>query len=84
MNSKEFEEAKDALDAFPQEQNNDTKLALYAYYKQATVGDATGPRPGFTQMVARAKYDAWAKLKGTSTADAEAGYIAEANRVLGR
>ena len=53
------------------------KLALYALYKQATVGDVSGKRPGFTDLVGRAKYDAWAALSGTSTEEARAGYVAK-------
>ena len=59
-----FEQAaKDALN-LPSRPDNDTLLKLYAYYKQATVGDVQGKRPGFTDFAGRAKYDAWKKLKG--------------------
>jgi diazepam-binding inhibitor (GABA receptor modulating acyl-CoA-binding protein) len=40
------------------------KLALYALFKQASDGDVKGKRPGFTDFVGRAKYDAWAALSG--------------------
>jgi len=45
-------------------------LKLYALYKQATKGDATGDPPGGFDYVARAKFDAWRAVKGTSTQDA--------------
>ena len=45
-------------------------LKLYSYYKQATEGDVQGARPGGFDFVGGAKYDAWAKLKGTSRDDA--------------
>jgi diazepam-binding inhibitor (GABA receptor modulating acyl-CoA-binding protein) len=48
---------------------------LYALYKQATTGDVSGDRPGLTDFVGRAKYDAWAKLKGKSKEDAMQAYI---------
>jgi diazepam-binding inhibitor (GABA receptor modulating acyl-CoA-binding protein) len=57
-------------------QPNDVLLKLYALYKQATVGDVTGPRPGGFDFVARAKYDAWSGLAGTSTDQAMEDYIA--------
>jgi diazepam-binding inhibitor (GABA receptor modulating acyl-CoA-binding protein) len=41
-------------------------LQLYALYKQGSEGDVEGKRPGFTDMVGRAKYDAWAAIKGTT------------------
>ncbi len=55
--------------------DNNTLLKIYALYKQATVGDNEEKKPGFTDMVGRAKWDAWAKLKGTSDKDAMQQYI---------
>lgn len=55
--------------------SNEMKLDFYALYKQATEGDAGGKRPGMLDVVGRAKYDAWAKLKGTSADDAMQRYI---------
>ena len=55
--------------------DNATLLKLYALYKQATDGDASGKRPGFTDMVGRAKFDAWAEIKGTSKDDAMQQYV---------
>ena len=46
--------------------DNQTMLKMYGLYKQATNGDASGSRPGFTDMVGRAKWDAWNEVKGTS------------------
>ncbi|MBM5570251.1 MULTISPECIES: acyl-CoA-binding protein [Deefgea] len=53
-----------------------TKLKLYALYKQGSEGDVSGERPSAIQFVAQAKYDAWAKLAGMSNQDAMQGYIA--------
>jgi len=55
---------------------NDTLLELYAFYKQATAGDVSGSRPGMMDLRGRAKYDAWAKRKGTSKDAAMEAYIA--------
>ncbi|MDG4606945.1 MAG: acyl-CoA-binding protein [Candidatus Contendobacter sp.] len=55
--------------------DNDTLLKLYAYFKQGSAGDVEGKRPGFTDLVGRAKYDAWAKLKGTAQEEAMQQYI---------
>jgi diazepam-binding inhibitor (GABA receptor modulator, acyl-CoA-binding protein) len=71
----EFEIAAQEAQQLPSRPGNDTLLNLYALYKQATAGDVSGSRPGFTDFVGRAKYDAWAKLKGTSKDAAMRSYI---------
>jgi len=55
--------------------DNATLLKLYALYKQASSGDNAEPRPGFSDMVARAKWEAWSGLKGTSSEIAMQQYI---------
>jgi acyl-CoA-binding protein len=55
---------------------NDVLLDMYALYKQATVGDVSGSRPGMLDLKGRAKYDAWAKQKGNSKDAAMTAYIA--------
>jgi acyl-CoA-binding protein len=55
--------------------DNMTLLKLYALYKQGSVGDNTDKKPGFTDMVGRAKWDAWNGLQGTSPADAMQQYV---------
>ncbi|MBI3350881.1 MAG: acyl-CoA-binding protein [Burkholderiales bacterium] len=55
--------------------DNATLLKLYALYKQGSAGDVDGKRPGFTDMVGRAKWDAWNELKGTGNDDAMQQYI---------
>jgi diazepam-binding inhibitor (GABA receptor modulator, acyl-CoA-binding protein) len=55
--------------------DNATLLKIYALYKQASVGDNTDKKPGFSDMVGRAKWDAWNGFKGTSSADAMQQYI---------
>ena len=55
--------------------DNATLLKIYALYKQAGTGDNAEPKPGFSDPVARAKWDAWTKLKGTSQEAAQQRYI---------
>ena len=55
--------------------DNATLLKIYALYKQATTGDNADKKPGFGDMVGRAKWDAWNGLKGTSNDDAMQQYI---------
>lgn len=56
--------------------STDAQLRLYGLYKQATVGDATGSRPGMLDVRGRAKFDAWAARRGTARGDAIAAYCA--------
>ena len=55
--------------------DNATLLKLYGLYKQGTSGDNTEKKPGFGDMVGRAKWDAWNALKGTSNNDAMQQYV---------
>ena len=70
-----FEQAAKDVQSLPERPDNDTLLRLYALYKQGSDGDVSGPKPGFFDFVGTAKYEAWAKLKGTSSDDAKQKYI---------
>ena len=70
-----FEAAVAASKNLPERPDNATLLKLYALYKQASAGDVDGKRPGFTDMVGRAKWDAWNEIKGTSSDDAMTQYV---------
>jgi acyl-CoA-binding protein len=70
-----FDTAAAEAKTLPTSPAQDVMLKLYALFKQATAGDVTGSRPGFTNMVGRAKYDAWAAVKGVSPDGAMRQYI---------
>ena len=70
-----FDKAVAASKSLPEKPDNTTLLQLYALYKQASEGDVEGKRPGFTDMVGRAKFDAWAAVKGKGKGDAMQEYI---------
>jgi acyl-CoA-binding protein len=72
---KKFEAASKSVKKLADDPSNDVKLQLYALYKQDTEGDVQGKRPGFTDMIGRAKYDAWAKTKGLTEDEAMQKYI---------
>ena len=55
--------------------DNATLLKLYSLYKQATAGDVAEQKPGFGDMLGRAKWDAWNVLKGTAKDDAMQQYV---------
>ncbi|WP_428417229.1 acyl-CoA-binding protein [Methylibium sp.] len=70
-----FDAAVAASKTLPEKPDNQTLLKIYALYKQATAGDVDGKRPGFSDMVGRAKWDAWNELKGTAGESAQQDYI---------
>lgn len=71
----QFDAAVAASKTLPERPDNNTLLKLYALYKQGTGGDADGERPGMSDFIARAKYDAWAAVAGTSKEDAMRQYV---------
>ncbi|MCX7814856.1 MAG: acyl-CoA-binding protein [Tepidimonas ignava] len=71
-----FEAALQRVQTLTRRPDNNTLLQLYALYKQATEGDNTSPKPGLTDLVARAKWDAWTKLKGLARDEAMRRYAA--------
>ena len=70
-----FEQAQADSKNLSERPDNATLLQIYALYKQASEGDASGKRPGFTDMVGRAKWDAWNEVKGQSGDVAMQGYV---------
>ena len=72
---KKFEAAVANSKNLSERPDNATLLKIYALYKQASVGDNAEKKPGFVDMVGRAKWDAWNGLKGTSNDDAMQQYI---------
>ena len=73
---KKFEKAAVDAKSLDERPSNEDMLKLYAHYKQGTTGDCTGDRPGMFDLINKAKYDAWAELKGTSKDDAMKAYVA--------
>ena len=70
-----FETAVAESKSLPEKPDNMTLLKIYALYKQASSGNVDGKRPGFTDMVGRAKWDAWNELKGKSGDEAMREYV---------
>ena len=73
--NEQFEKAVADSKNLPERPDNATLLKLYALYKQGSAGDVDGKRPGFTDMVGRAKWDAWNELKGQTQDEAQQAYI---------
>lgn len=71
----QFQQAVADSKDLPERPDNATLLKIYALYKQANEGDVDGKRPGFTNMVGRAKWDAWNELKGKPADEAKQEYV---------
>jgi diazepam-binding inhibitor (GABA receptor modulator, acyl-CoA-binding protein) len=71
----QFEQAQADVKKLTEDPGNSAKLKLYALFKQASSGDNTEKKPGFGDMVGRAKWDAWNGVKGQSSDEAMQGYI---------
>lgn len=78
-----FEQAAKDIQGLSERPDNDTLLRLYALFKQGSDGDVHGDKPGFFDFVGTAKYEAWAKLKGTAPDDAKQKYIDLVKKLVG-
>lgn len=71
-----FNDAVAASKTLSERPDNMTLLKMYSLYKQGSQGDVTGERPGMTDFVARAKWDAWQTQAGKSREQAMEEYVA--------
>ena len=81
MTIEKFEDAQKRVKQLKESPSNDDLLQLYALYKQATVGDVSGSRPGMMDFKGRAKFDAWSTKKGTAKDKAMDSYVALVDRL---
>jgi diazepam-binding inhibitor (GABA receptor modulating acyl-CoA-binding protein) len=72
---KDFEKALEDVKKLSDLDNTDL-LSLYGLFKQATVGDVSGSKPGMFDLKGKAKYEAWSQNKGLSKDKAMEKYIA--------
>ena len=78
-----FDEAVAQSKALPERPDNFTLLRIYALFKQGTEGDVSGARPGITDFVGRAKFDAWEMHKDKSKEEAQEAYVALVDELKG-
>ena len=71
----QFETAVANSKTLTERPDNSTLLKLYGLYKQASAGDNAEKKPGFSDMVGRAKWEAWDSFKGTSSEAAMQQYV---------
>ena len=78
----QFAQAQKDVNTLTKRPSNEDFLFLYSHFKQANGGDVKGERPGMLDMVGRAKYDAWAKLKGLKPDEAMKKYVDKVTALL--
>jgi acyl-CoA-binding protein len=77
-----FDQAAAESQTLSERPSNETLLQLYGLYKQATEGDVNVDPPSNPfDFVSRAKYDAWANLKGQSRETAMKEYVMLINKL---
>lgn len=84
MSVQEFEQAQARAKSLTSRPSNEDLLSLYALFKQGSVGDVSGSRPGMFDIKERAKFDAWTAKKGLSKEAAQAQYVALVDRLAGK
>ncbi|XP_076437053.1 acyl-CoA-binding domain-containing protein 5-like [Babylonia areolata] len=62
--------------------SNEMMLKFYAYYKQATEGPCTSPKPGIWNMVNRKKWEAWSELGPMDKEVAMLRYVEELKHIV--
>lgn len=70
-----FEAAQANSKLLAERPDNPTLLKIYGLFKQATQGDNGEKRPPFSDIVARAKWDAWTARKGLNADEAKRAYV---------
>jgi len=73
--TEQFENATQDVKKLESKPSVENMLKLYSFYKQATLGDVKGKRPGMLNLAGKSKYDAWEKIKGMSSEEAKKSYI---------
>jgi acyl-CoA-binding protein len=78
-----FSKAQIDIKTLTEKPGNDDLLDLYSFYKQGSIGDVQGEKPGFFDFVGASKYDAWEAVKGMSQDDAMQKYIDKVTELVG-
>ncbi|KAI4498980.1 hypothetical protein M0802_005846 [Mischocyttarus mexicanus] len=78
----QFKEAEEAIKTLTKRPTDEELLEVYAYFKQATIGDCNIPKPGLFDVKGKAKWQYWNNKKGVSMDDAKRAYIERVNDLL--
>ncbi|KAH8271865.1 hypothetical protein KR044_008413, partial [Drosophila immigrans] len=78
----EFDQAAEDVKNLNSTPADSDLLELYSLFKQTKVGDCNTDKPGFLDFKGKAKWEAWNKIKGMSSGDAQAAYIAKVKSLI--
>ena len=84
MSEAEFKQAAEKVKNLKSKPADAELLEIYAFFKQAEVGDVNTERPGMLDFKGKSKWDAWASKKGTSQEDARKAYIAKVEELAAK
>ncbi|XP_078581703.1 uncharacterized protein LOC144865042 isoform X2 [Branchiostoma floridae x Branchiostoma japonicum] len=62
--------------------SHETMLTFYGYYKQATIGPCDISRPGFWDVVGKAKWEAWNRLGNMPKEEAMDNYVDTLKKII--
>ncbi|XP_053621255.1 acyl-CoA-binding domain-containing protein 5 isoform X2 [Plodia interpunctella] len=62
--------------------SNELMLRFYSYFKQATDGPCNKPKPGFWDVVNRAKWESWSRLGNMPKDEAMQAYVEELHKIV--
>ena len=76
-----FLDAAERVKVLENKPSDDVLLQLYGLYKQSTVGDINIPRPGFWDIKAVSKWEAWEQCQTIPKTKAMTSYIKLVNKL---
>lgn len=79
--SNTFAKAANHVQSIASKLDNKILLSLYSYYKQATEGPCNVPKPGWFDMRAKSKWEAWNNLGKMPQHEAKALYIETVKKI---
>ncbi|CDZ98761.1 Acyl-CoA-binding protein [Phaffia rhodozyma] len=79
LTTAQFDRAVQVIQSLPKvgpiQSSYEEKLAMYSLYKQVTIGNVVGTRPGIFDMLKRSKWDAWKSKEDMTTEAAMKAYV---------
>ncbi len=82
--TEQFQDAQERVKTLTQRPTNEEFLDLYAFFKQATLGDNTTKKPGMFDMKGQFKWKQWKSKEGQSKEEAMENYVKLVDTLLGK
>ena len=80
--TEQFQAAQERVKTLTQRPSNEEFLDLYAFFKQATLGDNTTKKPGMFDMKGQLKWKQWKGKEGQSKDEAMQNYVNHVDALL--